>query len=102
MIILQYYVNTGTPAVGFEKIVNGHFNDSVQILNKPVDQSVTNNVRDLSVVQVENNRFVTLDTDYLTPYLNYDPKLTSIPNLPVVFPSNIGVYYDTIRFHIVS
>ena len=98
----QYYVNTGSPAVGFEKIVNGYFNNSVQILNKPVDQSVTNNVRDLSVVQTENNRFVTLDTDYLTPYLNFDPKLTPVIDLPVVFPSNIGVYYDTIKFHIVS
>jgi hypothetical protein len=98
----QYFVNTGTPAVGFEKIVNGYFSNSVQILNKPVDQAVTNNVRDLSVVQVEKNRFVTLDTDYLTPYLNYDTKLTSVANLPVVFPSNIGVYYDTIKFHIVS
>ena len=23
-----YYVNTGTPAIGFEKIVNGYFNNS--------------------------------------------------------------------------
>lgn len=98
----EYYVNTGFPAVGFEKIVNGYFNGTVQILNKPVDEAITSNVRDLSVVQVENNRFVTLDTDYLVPYLNFDPKLTPIVDLPVVFPSNIGVYYDTIRFHIVS
>ncbi len=98
----QYFVNTGAPAVGFEKIVNGYFSNAVQILNKPADQEVTHNVRDLSVVQIEKNRFVTLDMDYLVPFLDYDSKLTSVSNLPVVFPSNIGVYYDTIKFHIVS
>lgn len=98
----QYYVNTGTPAVGFEKIVNGYFDNSVQILNNPASESITHNVRDLSVVQTDKNRFVTLDNDYLVPYLDTDPKLTSVSNLPVVFPSNIGVYYDTLKFHIIS
>lgn len=97
-----YYVNTGNPAIGFEKIVNGYFNNSVQILNNPSAESITGNVRDLSVVQIDKNRFVTLDKDYLVPYLDTDPKLTSVNNLPVVFPSNIGVYYDTIKFHIVA
>jgi len=98
----EYFVNTGLPAVGFEKIVNGYFDNSVQILNKPADQATTTNVRDLSVVQTAKNRFVTLDMDYLTQYLDYDPKLTPVSGLPIVFPSNIGVYYDTIKFHIVS
>ena len=97
-----YYVNTGVPAVGFEKIVNGYFNNAVQILNNPASEATTGNVRDLSVVQTDKNRFVTLDQDYLVPYLDTDPKLTSVNNLPVVFPSNIGVYYDTIKFHIVA
>ena len=97
-----YYVNTGNPAIGFEKIVNGYFNNSVQILNNPSAESITGNVRDFSVVQTDKNRFVTLDQDYLVPYLDTDPKLTSVNNLPVVFPSNIGVYYDTIKFHIVA
>lgn len=97
-----YYVNTGTPAIGFEKIVNGYFNNSVQILNNPSAEATTGNVRDLSVVQTDKNRFVTLDQDYLVPYLDTDSKLTSVNNLPVVFPSNIGVYYDTIKFHIVA
>jgi hypothetical protein len=98
----QYFVNTGFPAVGFEKIINGHLDESVQILNKPEDQGTTNNVRDLSVVQTGSNKFVTLDNDFLNPYLNFDPLLTDVTDLPVVFPSNIGVYYDTVRFHIVS
>ena len=98
----EYYVNTGNPSVGFEKIVNGYFDNAVQILNRTQDQLITNNVRDLSVVQVDKNRFVTLDNDHLVNYLDTDPKLTSVANLPVVFPSNIGVYYDTIKFHIAS
>lgn len=97
-----YFVNTGFPAVGFEKIVNGYFNNTVQILNNPDSEGTTNNVRDLSVVQVDKNRFVTLNKDFLVPYLDTDPKLTSISNLPIVFPSNIGVYYDSVKFHIVS
>ena len=97
-----YYVNTGVPAVGFEKIVNGHLDNSVQILNKPESQSLTGNVRDLSVVQIDKNRFVSLSNDSLKPYLDVDPKLTPVDNLPVIFPSNIDVYYDTLRFHIVS
>lgn len=97
-----YYVNTGFPAIGFEKIVNGYFDNTVQILNDPNAEATTNNVRDLSVVQIDKNRFVTLDKDYLVPYLDTDPKLTSVSNLPVVFPSNIGVYYDSVKFHIVS
>ena len=98
----SYYVNTGTPAVGFEKIVNGYFNNTVQILNKPESETLTGNVRNLSVVQIDKNRFVTLDNNNLTPYLDTNPKLTSVPNLPVVFPSNINAYYDTLKFHIVS
>lgn len=97
-----YFVNTGLPVVGFEKIVNGYFNNTVQILNSPDSESTTHNVRDLSVVQVDKNRFVTLDKDFLVPYLDTDPKLTPVSNLPVVFPSNIGVYYDSVKFHIVS
>jgi hypothetical protein len=98
----QYFVNTGNPSVGFEKIINGYFNNEVQILNNPPSQSTTNNVRELSLVQIGKNKFVTLDNDYLVPYLDFDSKLTSISNLPVVFPSNIGVYYDSLKFHIVA
>jgi hypothetical protein len=98
----QYFVNTGNPSVGFEKIINGYFNNEVQILNNPSSQSTTNNVREISLVQTGKNKFVTLDNDYLVPYLDFDTKLTPISNLQVVFPSNIGVYYDTLKFHIVA
>ena len=65
----QYFVNAGVPAVGFEKIVNGYFNESTQILNKLQDDLTTRNTRDRSVVQTGRSRFVTLDVDRLTQYL---------------------------------
>ena len=98
----SYYVNTGLPTVGYEKIVNGYFDNSVQILNNPTSKELTGNVRDFSVVQVNKNQFVDLSGSYLIPYLDTDPKLTPVSNLPVVFPSNIDVYYDTLKFHIIS
>ena len=97
-----YYVNTGNPSVGFEKIVNGYYSNSVQILNRPEDFEITGNHRNTSVVQVGDNRFISLSEDYLNPYLNTDPKLTPESNLPVTFDYNLGVQYDTARFHVVS
>lgn len=98
----QYFVNAGVPAVGFEKIVNGYFNGSTQILNKLQDDLTTRNTRDRSVVQTGRSRFVTLDVDRLTQYLDYDANLTNTANLAISFPYNIGVYYDTIKYHFVS
>lgn len=97
-----YYVNNGNPTVGFEKIINKYFNNSVQILNRQQDKLITNNVRNLSVVQIKKNNFVTLSDNYITSYLDTDTNLTDINNLPIIFPSNIGVYYDTIKIHIIS
>ena len=94
----SYYVNTGLPTVGYEKIVNGYFDNAVQILNNHGSKSITGNVAGLSVVQVNKNQFISLNGSYL----DSDPKLTPTDNLPVVFPSNINVYYDTIKFHIIS
>jgi hypothetical protein len=97
-----YYVNTGSPSVGFEKLYNGYYSNSVQIFNKPEDYSVTGNTRNTNVVQVSDNRFITLSEDYLTPYINTDSKLTPESNLPIPFDFNLGVQYDTARFHVVS
>lgn len=98
----QYFVNSGVPSIGFEKIVNGYLDGSLHILNRPQDDLTTKNTRDRSVVQTGRSRFVTLDIDRVTQYLDYDPNLTDTSSLGVTFPYNIGVYYDTIRYHIVS
>ena len=97
----EYPVNFGPTTVGYEKIYNGYTN-SVQILNRLVDIDVTGNTRARSVVEIGNSTFVTLDPNYIVPYIDYDNKLTDTANLPVTFPSNILVQYDTIRFHILS
>lgn len=97
----SYPVNFGVPSVGFEKIYNG-YTKSNQILNRLQDVDVTGNTRETSVVQIANNTFVTLDINYLTQYLDYDQNLTPTANLPVIFPSNIVVQYDTLKFHYLS
>ena len=98
----QYFVNTGVPSIGFEKITNGYFDGASQVLNRIQDVGTTGNTRDRSVVQTGRSRFVTLDIDRLTQYLDFDSNLTNTSNLAVNFPYNIGVYYDTIKYHFVS
>lgn len=93
---------TNPVSVGFEKIVNGYLDNSVQILNRNNDAITTGNVRDLSSVQISKNTFVRLDIDRILQFLDYDNKLTDVANLPVVFESNLNVYYDTIRYHFLS
>lgn len=92
----------GTSVVGFEKIVNGYFNNAVQITNRNEDTETTGNVRDRSSVQISQNTFVKLDIDRLVQYLDYDDKLTDTSNLSVSFDTNLNAYYDTIRYHFLS
>lgn len=92
----------GSSVVGFEKIVNGYFNNAVQITNRNEDTATTGNVRDRSSVQISQNTFVKLDIDRLVQYLDYDDKLTDTANLGVSFDTNLNAYYDTIRYHFLS
>jgi hypothetical protein len=104
-----YFVNTGSPAVGFDKLINGVLldsvgqpSDSVQIFNQDQNSSVTNNTRSNSVVQTTQNTFITLDPNLVLPYNDFNTSLTATANLPIVFPSNISVVYDSIRYHILA
>lgn len=96
-----YNVNSA-PAVGYEKIVNGYYNGALQVFNGLNSDSITGNTRLRSVVRKADNRFVSLTPNRITQYLDTDPKLTSVANLPVTFPNDIFVTYDKVRFHIVS
>jgi len=96
------YNVSSAPAVGFEKIVNGYFNNSVQIMNDLASDTITKNTRARSVVRRAQNRFVTLDPNKIIQYLDTDNNLTPISGLPVGFPSDIRVTYDKVRFHIIS
>ena len=104
-----YFVNTGSPAVGFNKLVNGVLEDSngqpsedIQIMNLDSNQSVTQNTRNNSVVQVNTNSFITLDPGLIVPYNDFNSELTDTANLQITFPSNINVIYDSIRYHILA
>jgi hypothetical protein len=104
-----YFVNSGSPAVGFDKLINDVLLDSnsepsgsVQIFNQDQDSAITNNTRSNSVVQTTQNNFITLDPNLVLPYNDFNTNLTDTANLPIVFPSNISVVYDSIRYHILA
>ena len=104
-----YFVNTGSPTVGYNKLVNGVLEDSngqpsndIQIFNLDENASVTQNTSNNSVVQVNQNSFVTLNPNLVVPYNDFNSDLTSTVDLPITFPSNITVIYDSIRYHILA
>ncbi len=104
-----YFVNTGSPAVGFNKLINdvlpdstGQPSGSIQIFNQDQNTSVTNNTRSDSVVQTTQNTFITLDPNLVLPYNDFNSNLTDTANLPITFPSNISVVYDSVRYHILA
>lgn len=95
-----YFTSTGTSTVGFDKLVNGYMSNSVQIFNPTADYSVTHNGTEDSVVKIAENSFVTLDSNLIIPFNDYSDQLTDTSDLPVVFPYNLSVVYDTVRYHI--
>lgn len=104
-----YFVNTGSPAIGFNKLVNGVLEDSngqpsedIQIMNLDANQTVTQNTRNNSVVQINQNSFITLNPGLIVPYNDFNSSLTNTANLQITFPSNIQVIYDSIRYHILA
>ena len=97
----EYPVNFGTVTIGFEKIFNGYYGIN-QILNRLQDVDLTGNTRQRSVVRISDNTFVDLGINYFIQYLDYDHKLTPTSEIQVTFPSNITVYYDTIKLHLLS
>jgi hypothetical protein len=104
-----YFVNTGSPAVGYDRLVNDVLLDAnsqpsgaVQIFNQDQNTATTNNTRSNSVVQTTENTFITLDPNLVIPYNDFNSNLTDTANLPIVFPSNISVVYDSIRYHILA
>jgi len=103
-----YNVNSGNPAVGFNKLINGILEykgsplNDVQIFNQDQNYSVTQNTSLNSVVRVSENAFIPLNPNLIVPYNDFNPKLTPTVDLPIVFPSNISVVYDTVRYHILQ
>ncbi len=96
----SYFVNTGSTTVGYEKLVNGYLNNDVQVFNPGVDYSITQNTADDSVVRIGESSFVTLDSNLIIPFNDYSDELTNTADLPITFPSNLFVVYDSVRYHI--
>jgi hypothetical protein len=107
----SYPVNTGSTTVAYDKISNAFIKQtdssnnlvsSVQILNPDVDYDITHNTLNNSVVQIATNSFVTLDQNLIIPFNDFTPNLTPTSQLPITFPGNLVVVYDSIRYHIVA
>lgn len=94
-----YFVNSGPSTVGYSKLINGYMG-TVQIFNPDNDYEITQNTAEDSVVQIGTNSFVTLDSNLIIPFNDYSPELTNTNDLPIIFPSNLSVVYDSIRYHI--
>jgi hypothetical protein len=95
-----YFVNTGPSTVGYDKLINGFRSGEVQIFNPNGDYFITHNTTQNSVVRISENSFVTLDSNLIIPFNDYTDELTNTVNLPIDFPSNLLVVYDTVRYHI--
>lgn len=96
----SYFTNSGSTTVGYDKLVNGYMQNGIQIFNPPQDYSITHNSTNNSVVRIAENSFVTLDSNLIIPFNDYSDDLTNTIDLPVSFPSNLLVVYDTVRYHI--
>ena len=103
-----YFVNVGNPKVGFNRLVNGIIEykgsplNDIQIFNQDANYSVTQNTSLNNVVRVSENAFIPLNPNLIVPYNDFSPNLTPTAELPIVFPSNISVVYDSVRYHILQ
>jgi hypothetical protein len=105
----SYFVNSGSPAVGFNKLINGITRtpqgvptNEPQIFNLNQDYSVTQNTANNSVVYIGDETFITLNSNLIVPFNDFNPNLTPSVNLQISFPSNISVVYDSVRYHILA
>jgi hypothetical protein len=95
-----YFVNNGPTTVGYDKLINGYMSNTAQVFNRDGDYSTTHNTTENSVVRIGESSFVTLDSNLIIPFNDYSDELTNSVDLPITFPSNIQVVYDSIKYHI--
>lgn len=109
--LIEYvYHDSGSPErintneAPFYFMENGHTNIPL-LMNQDGFDNITNNTRNRSVAQIENNskRFSLLTTNKLgQAYNDFDDKLTNTDSLPLSFSSTEGVIYDTVRVHFIQ
>ena len=104
-----YNVNTGSTTVSYDKLINGLVqsmggtdDNGVQIFNQTQNYGLTKNTALNNVVRVTDNSFIPLDPNYIIPYNDFNPGLTSTVDLPVDFGSNFAIVYDSVRYHILA
>jgi len=104
-----YNVNVGNPTVSYDKLINGMVqsiggtaDNGVQVFNQPANYDLTKNTTLNNVVRVTDNSFIPLNPNYIIPYNDFNPKLTSTADLPVDFGSNFAIVYDSVRYHILA
>ena len=104
-----YNVNVGNPTVSYDKLINGMVqsiggtaDNGVQVFNQPANYDLTKNTTLNNVVRVTDNSFIPLNPNYIIPYNDFNPKLTSTADLPVDFSSNFAIVYDSVRYHILA
>ena len=104
-----YNTNTGSTTVSYDKLINGLVrsiggtaDNGVQNFNQPQNYSLTKNTTLNNVVRVTENSFIPLNPNYIIPFNDFSPQLTSTANLPVNFGSNFAIVYDSIRYHILA
>ena len=104
-----YNVNTGSTTVSYDKLINGMVqsiggtaDNGVQVFNQSQNYDLTKNTTLNNVVRVSLNSFIPLNPNYIIPYNDFNPKLTSTADLPVDFSSNFAIVYDSVRYHILA
>lgn len=104
-----YNVNTGSTTVSYDKLINGMVqsiggtaDNGVQVFNQSQNYDLTKNTTLNNVVRVSPNSFIPLNPNYIIPYNDFNPKLTSTADLPVDFSSNFAIVYDSVRYHILA
>jgi hypothetical protein len=95
-----HFTNSGSSTVAYDKLVNGYTDNSIQIFNPVKDASITNNTTSTSVVKISETSYVTLDPNLIVPFNDFSENLTNTIDLPITFPSNLSVVYDSVRYHI--
>lgn len=92
-----------TSTAGIEIMQNLHDN-SVSLFNSPSSINITNNIRKFSVVNLNKSatKWATLDDSRTLSWNDIDNNLTSNQDISASFSPQIGITYDTVRFHFIS
>jgi len=109
--LIEYkYYDSASPEIitttdaPFYFMQNGH-TDVPLLMNDDASENKTNNTRTHSVAQIESQskQFALLTPNKLgAVYNDYDAKLTDTTSLPLIFGTQEGIIYDTVRIHLIQ